>query len=90
MRKLDQLAPALLSGLTDFQIAWLRTQVQAMNIGYERLTGTILNEWLSNHPEMLHGRHDSREVIRHALDDFIQCHSAEFLPVSLPNSLDQN
>jgi hypothetical protein len=81
MRKLDQLPPALQSSLTDFQIAWLGIQAQAMNISYEQLTGTILNEWLSNHPEMLHGRHDSKEIIRHALDDFIRCHSAEFLPV---------
>jgi len=54
------------------------------------LTGTILNEWLSNHPEMLQGHHDSKEIIQRALDDFIRGHSAEFLPVSLSDLLDQN
>jgi hypothetical protein len=90
MRKLDQIPPALKSSLTDFQIAWVRLQARAMNVSYERLTGTILNEWLSNHPRMVLGRHDSKEIIRRALDDFIRCHSAEFLPVSLPDLLDQN
>ena len=81
MRKLDDLPPALQSTLTDFQITWLRIQAQAMNISCERLTSTILNEWLSNHPEMLQGRRDPKEVIRHALGDFIRCHAVEFLPV---------
>ena len=90
MRKLGQVPPALKSGLTNFQIAWVRLQARAMNISYERLTGTILNEWLSNHPRMFVGRHDSKEIIRRALDDFIRCHSAEFLPVSLSDLLDQS
>ncbi len=90
MRKLGQVPPALKSSLTDFQIAWVRLQARVMNISYERLTGTILNEWLSNHPRMLVGRHDFKEIIRRALDDFIRCHSAEFLPVSLSDLLDQS
>jgi hypothetical protein len=90
MRKLDQVPPALQSSLTDFQIAWLRIQAQALKIPCEQLTGTILNEWLSNHPELLPGRHDSKEIIRHALDDFIRCNSAEFLPVSPSDVPDQN
>jgi len=52
-----------------------------MNVSDEELNGCILNEWLSNHPDMLQGKHDPKEVLRHALDDFIRCHSAEFLPV---------
>ena len=90
MRKLDQIPPALKSSLTHFQIAWVRLQARAMNVSYERLTGTILNEWLSNHPRMLVGRHDSKEIIRRALDDFIRCNSAEFLPVSPSDLPDQN
>jgi hypothetical protein len=90
MRKLDHVPPALQSSLTDFQIAWLEIQAQAMNVSCEGLTGTILNEWLSNHPEMLHGRHDPKEVIRHALGDFIRCHAVEFLPVSRSDSTSQN
>ena len=90
MRKLGQVPPALKSSLTDFQIAWVRRQTRVMNISCERLTGTILNEWFSNHPRMLVGRHDSKEIIRRALDDFIRCHSAEFLPVSLSDLLDQS
>jgi hypothetical protein len=90
MRKLDQIPPALRSSLTDFQIVWLGIQAQAMNISYKQLTGTILNEWLSNHPELLPGRHDSKDIIRHALDDFIRCNSAEFLPVSPSDLPDQN
>ncbi|HET9379106.1 MAG TPA: hypothetical protein VFO40_29305 [Chthoniobacterales bacterium] len=42
MRKLDHIPPALQTSLTEFQIAWLGTQAQAMNIPCERLTGTIL------------------------------------------------
>jgi hypothetical protein len=90
MRKLDHIPPALQTSLTDFQIAWLGTQAQAMNIPCERLTGTILNEWLSNHPEMLHGRRDFKEVIRHAVDDFIRRNAAEILPVSRSDSANQN
>ena len=90
MRKLGQVPPTLKSSLTDFQIAWVRLQARVMNISYERLTGTILNEWFSNHPRMLVGRHDSKEIIRRAWDDFIRCHSAEFLPVSLSDLLDQS
>jgi hypothetical protein len=90
MRKLGQVPPALKSSLTDFQIAWVRLQARALNISCERLTGTILNEWLSDHPRMLVGRHDSKEIFRRALDDFIRCHSAEFLPVSLSDLLDQS
>jgi hypothetical protein len=82
MRKFDHVPPALRPTLTNFQVAWLRTQAQAMNISCERLTTTILNEWLSDHPEILHGRCDPKEVIRHALGDFIRCHAAEFLPVT--------
>ncbi|HZC34201.1 MAG TPA: hypothetical protein VE242_01240 [Chthoniobacterales bacterium] len=82
MSKFNRLPAALQSSLTHFQIAWLRTQVQAMNISYEELSKRILNEWLSNHPEMLQGGRDSKEIIRHALDEFIQRHSADFLPVS--------
>jgi hypothetical protein len=84
------LPPALQSTLTDFQIAWLRTQAQAMNLSCERLTSTILNEWLSNHPEMLRGRHDPKEVIRRAVADFVRSNAAEFLPVSRSNPADQN
>jgi hypothetical protein len=90
MRKLDRLPPALQSTLTDFQIAWLGIQARAMQIPCERLTSTILNEWLSNHPEMLHGRHDPKEVIRHALGDFIRCNAIEFLPVRRSDSSDQD
>ena len=90
MRKLDQVSPALQSSLTLYQLAWLRLQGQALRISSEQLTGTILNEWLSNHPEMLQGHHDSKEIIQRALDDFIRGHSAEFLPVSLSDLLDQN
>jgi hypothetical protein len=90
MRKLDHIPPALQTNLSDFQIAWLGIQAQAMNISCERLTSTILNEWLSNHPEMLHGRQDPKEVIRHAVDDFIRCNAAEFLPVIRSNSANQN
>jgi hypothetical protein len=90
MRKLDQVSPALQSSLTRYQIAWIRLQGRALKISSEQLTGTILNEWLSNHPEMLQGHHDSKEIIRRALDDFIRGHSAEFLPVGLSDLLDQN
>jgi hypothetical protein len=90
MRKLDQVSPALQSSLTQYQIAGLRLQGRALRISSEQLTGTILNEWLSNHPEMLQGHHDSKEIIHRALDDFIRGHSAEFLPVSLSDLLDQN
>ena len=90
MRKPDHVSPALQSSLTDFQFAWLGTQSQAMNISCEQLAGTILNEWLSNHPEMLHGWHDPKEVIRRALGDFIRCHAGEFLPVSRSDSASQN
>jgi hypothetical protein len=90
MRKLDQFSPALQSSLTHYQIAWLRLQGQALKISSEQLTGTILNEWLSNHPEMLQGHHDSKEIIQRAVDDFIRGHSAEFLPVSASDLLDQN
>jgi hypothetical protein len=90
MRKPDHVSPALRSSLTDCQVAWLETQAQAMNIGCERLAGTILNEWLSNHPEMLQGWHDPKQVIRHALGDFIRCHAAEFLPVSRSDSASPN
>ena len=90
MRKLDQLSPALQSSLTDYQIAWVMLQRQALNISDEQLTGTILNEWLSNHPDMMHGRHEPKQIIRHALDDFIQCHFAEFLPVTLSDLPDQD
>jgi hypothetical protein len=90
MRKLDHVPQALQSSLTDFQIAWLEIQAPAMRVSCERLTGTILNEWLSNHPEMLQGRHNPTEVIRHALTDFIRCHAAEFLPVSRSDSANQN
>jgi hypothetical protein len=81
MSKSDQVPAALQSSLNSFQIAWLRVQAKAMNVSYEQLTGCILNEWLSNHPDMLQGKRDSKEIIRHALDDFIRCHSAEFLSV---------
>jgi hypothetical protein len=90
MRKPDHVSPALQSSLTDFQVAWLGTQAQAMNITCERLAATISNEWLSDHPEMLQGRHEPKEVIRHALGDFIRCHAAEFLPVSRSDSASQN
>jgi hypothetical protein len=82
MSKSDRLPAALQSSLTHFQIAWLRTQAQAMNISSEELSKRIITEWLSNHPELLQGRGDAREIIRRALSDFIQRHSAEFLPVS--------
>jgi hypothetical protein len=53
MRNFDQVSPALQSSLTHYQIA--RLQGQALKICSEQLTGTILNEWLSNHPEMRRG-----------------------------------
>jgi hypothetical protein len=52
-----------------------------MQIPCDTLLGTILNEWLSDHPEMLQGRPGHDSIVRRALDDFIHRHSAEFLPV---------
>jgi hypothetical protein len=69
MRNFDQVSPALQSSLTHYQIA--RLQGQALKICSEQLTGTILNEWLSNHPEMLQRHHDSKEIIRRALDESV-------------------
>jgi hypothetical protein len=83
MRKPDQVPGALQLSLTHQQMTWLRVQAQAMNISDEALSGRILNEWLSNHPDMLLGKRDAKEIIRQALDEFIRRHSAEFLPVSV-------
>jgi hypothetical protein len=52
-----------------------------MQIPCDTLLGTILNEWLSDHPEMLQGRPGHGSIVRRALDDFIHRHSAELLPV---------
>jgi hypothetical protein len=69
MPKLDQVSPALQSSLTHYHIA--RLQGQALKICSEQLTGTILNEWLSNHPEMLQRHHDCKEIIQRALDESV-------------------
>jgi len=81
MRKSNQVPLALQTSLTDSQVAWLRTQTQVMHISYDELTRRILNEWLSDHPEMLRGRYTYGDIMGRALDEFIRRHSAEFLPV---------
>ena len=81
MRKLSSIASLQAPDLTEFQIAWLQRQSEIMQIPCDKLIGTILNEWLSEHPEMLLGRPGNGSIVRRALDDFIHRHSAEFLPV---------
>jgi hypothetical protein len=83
MRHLNKVSIAQAPGLTEFQVAWLKKQIEIMGIPYERLIGTILNEWLSEHPEMLHGRPGDNNLVGRALDAFIRRHGAEFLPVLL-------
>jgi hypothetical protein len=83
MRKLSSIASSQAPGLSEFQIAWLQKQSQMLGIPCDRLLGTILNEWLSEHPQMLQGRPGNDSIVRRALDDFIHRHSAEFLPCDL-------
>jgi hypothetical protein len=52
-----------------------------MHISYDELARQILNEWLSDHPEMLRGRYNYGDITGRALSEFIRRHSAEFLPV---------
>ena len=81
MRKSNHVPPALQTSLTDSQIAWLTAQTQFMHISYDELARQILNEWLSDHPEMLRGRYNYGDITGRALSEFIRRHSAEFLPV---------
>lgn len=83
MPKLTNVSFTQASDLTEFQVAWLKKQSEIMEIPPERLIGTILNEWLSERPEMLRGRPAYDNIVRRALEDFIRRHAAEFLPVLL-------
>jgi hypothetical protein len=81
MSKPDRIPASLRASLNEIQIAWLIIQAKAMKISCNEFSVCILNEWLSNHPEMLQGRSDYKTIMRYAFDEFIRRHFAEYLPV---------
>jgi hypothetical protein len=81
MSKPDRIPASLRASLNDIQIAWLIIQAKTMRISCNEFGVCILNEWLSNHPEMLQGRSDYKTIMRYAFDEFIRRHFAEYLPV---------
>ena len=81
MHKPDVIPPNIRESLTEFHLRWLETQRRELNATYDEILENVFIEWLARHSDALQVSLVYGEVLRHALDEFIDRHEEEFLPV---------
>jgi hypothetical protein len=81
MHKPDVIPPDIRDSLTEFHLRWLDTQRRELNATFDEILENVFTEWLARHSAALQASLIYGEVLRHALDEFIDRHQEEFLPV---------
>jgi hypothetical protein len=79
----DELAPPIQAKLSSYQIRWLNTQCDKLKREKGKVLTEILDEWLVCHSDQIVQAGNLGNLVGAALDEFINRHRDEFLPVDL-------
>lgn len=71
------------------QFQWLTKQCEFLGVTKQEMIADILEEWICRNGGLMMPRLDPSVMVRWALDEFMQRHQDEFLPVCGPG-IDQN
>ena len=63
------------------QFQWLTKQCEFLGVTKQELIADILEEWINRNRALTLPRLDPSTMVRWALDEFMQRHRDEFLPV---------
>ncbi len=79
----DQIPPSIQAKLTNYQVRWLNKQCDELKYKRGKMLAEIFDEWLVRHPGQRNQSGNLADLVSLALDEFINRHRDEFLPVDL-------
>ena len=77
----DQIDPAVAEALTTYQVEWLFRQCQDLRFKKLQILRQALFEWIRDHPDYRFSDGTFGSVMRVALQNYMNLHEAEFVPV---------
>ena len=79
----NDIALLILARLSSYQVRWLNTQCDNLKREKGKLLTEIFGEWLVRHSDDVIQAGNLGDIVCVALDEFINRHRDEFLPVDL-------
>lgn len=77
----DQIDPVVAEALTPYQIEWLNRQCKDLGLKRLQILRQALFEWIDEHPDYRLSANTFGYVMRVALENYINRHEGEFVPV---------
>ena len=84
----DEIAPSIQAKLSSYQVRWLNKQCDKLKSKEGKVLTEAFEEWLVRHSDRIIQAGNLGDLVSAALDEFINRHRDEFLPVE-PLRLEQ-
>ncbi len=80
-RGVDQIPPSIQAKLSNYQVRWLNKQCNELKYKRGEMLAEVFDEWLGRHSGQIIQSANLGDLVSAALDEFINRHRCEFLPV---------
>jgi len=77
----DEIAPSIQAKLSSYQVRWLNRQCDELKYKKGKVVAKVFDEWLVRHSDQIIQAENFDDLVSAALDEFINRHRDEFLPV---------
>jgi hypothetical protein len=88
MSRNEEIAPSIQAKLSSYQVRWLNKQCDKLKSKKGKVLTEAFDEWLVGHSDQIIQAGNLGDLVSAALDEFINRHRDEFLPVE-PLRLEQ-
>ncbi len=83
----DEIAPSIQAKLSSYQVRWLNKQCEELKYKKGKVLAEVFDEWLVRHSGEIIRAGNLGDLVSVALDEFINRHRDEFLPVDQAASI---